>query len=95
MLFPEPIIVLDTETTGTSNRAEIIEARCSLPQSRRSRGQLIFVLNSAQGHGSIHRQSPCCQQHPAFRFVKRQAMGNRGPYFVQWMNAIPTPLAHR
>ena len=91
MLFPEPIIVLDTETTGTSNRAEIIELGAVCLNQDGQEVSSFSCLIQPKDMGPIIDKALAVNKIQRSDLLSAKPWETVAPYFVQWMNAIPTP----
>lgn len=91
MLFPEPIIVLDTETTGTSNRAEIIELGAVCLNEYGQEVSSFSTLIQPNDMGPHIDKALAVNNIRRADLMQAQPWHTVGPYFVQWVNSIPVP----
>lgn len=93
-LFPEPIIVLDTETTGLGRNAELIEigAVC-LDEYGREATYFSSLIQPVNMGPSINRALEITKINREM-LRKAPTWEHIYPHFIRWVNDIPTHSAH-
>lgn len=89
MLFPDPIIVLDTETTGTSNYAEIIELGAVCLNQYGQEVSSFSCLIQPKDMGPHISKALSINKITRESLLKAQPWSVVRPHFVQWVNSIP------
>lgn len=89
MLFPDPIIVLDTETTGTSNYAEIIELGAVCLDQNGQEVSSFSSLIQPKNMGPSINKALSINNISRTALLSAQPWSIVSPYFVQWINSIP------